>query len=143
MIHLESGNCPCGITDVHVRKVATQCRQRDLFIVRGMERYLSDYRPLVAGPDHYNYITQRYECPECDKSFDQFGGLRHHMFSPVHSLLAIKCPNTVCGAKFNSISGLLQHMESRPCEDSVGGTKVIKELMDLIYQRCLELVGLV
>jgi Zinc finger, C2H2 type len=132
MIHLESGNCPCGTNDEELRKLAARCYQHNHYIVRGMEHYVQNHQHPDAGPEHFNYYFQRYECPECDRAFNLLGGLKQHLSSPIHDEYAFKCPETNCDKRFRCISGLLQHLESSECREVAYGAEAIGKMLHYI-----------
>lgn len=59
MLHLEAGNCPCGMDRDRVDELAFECYQH--------RQYTNSW---------HEYF--RYRCPDCDKDFSKFSGLLQH-----------------------------------------------------------------
>ena len=58
-----------------------------------------------------------FECYLCHRTFVQLLGLNQHLNSPVHAQKGYHCPGAWkgYGAKFKTLSGFCQHMESEQC----------------------------
>lgn len=63
-------------------------------------------------------------CVLCQGGFTTLRGLNAHLASPRHAYAgangtsgekAYKCPNSACGRKFATLSGVVQHAESGSC----------------------------
>jgi hypothetical protein len=57
-----------------------------------------------------------FECYLCHKCFRQLKDLNAHLASPVHTGAKMyHCPPRGCGVKFNTLSGLMRHIEDESC----------------------------
>jgi hypothetical protein len=134
MIHLESDNCPCGTNEVELRRLAVKCYQHKRYVVPGMEHYLRNGpQRSNAGSQHLNPYTECYECPHCDAEFENMVALQQHLSSPVHDASAFRCPDRLCDVRFNTISGLLQHIESGCCSEVVYGVGSVGKMLHFIH----------
>ncbi|KAG9313887.1 hypothetical protein JVU11DRAFT_4655 [Chiua virens] len=90
---------------------------------------------LTNGEDTPRYIaTERswngsaYECVLCHSTFRELVDLNRHLASPRHQEKIYRCPMSSCLARFNTLSGLCQHVESESC--GVLRFRMVREGMD-------------
>ncbi|GAA5980165.1 hypothetical protein JCM10908_001557 [Rhodotorula pacifica] len=126
--HLEGGACSSGVTRAKIDKFLRSYDQ---------SRFITTGRPqnLIGGPEpvtkyiatekSWNASRNAYVCVLCNGSFGTLRGLNAHLASPRHTYAGVngsgegekpyKCPNTACGKKFSTLSGVVQHAESGSC----------------------------
>lgn len=74
--------------------------------------------PALATPQSWNPHTQRYKCFLCNPvklGFQTLAELNKHLATPDHEAKRYKCPHNACDRPFNTIGGLVQHIETRSC----------------------------
>ncbi|KZF22894.1 hypothetical protein L228DRAFT_247309 [Xylona heveae TC161] len=133
IIHLESGNCPSGMNCDRLIDIAAECFQSKKYMVKGLsrERRLSIDSDLSEYRDYYDEF---YECPYCGKSFPHGLSLKQHLESTAHRPYIFKCPDRDCGVTFNSVSGLVQHVESDRCDEGIrSGTGSIQKMLRWLF----------
>ena len=114
--HLESGACASRITRVMVNRIVAKLDASG--IITNPARLLGE----GEGTAFY-WATQqawngtRYECYLCHRTFATLTSLNQHLNSPVHAQKGYHCPAAWkgCGAKFKTLSGFCQHVESEQC----------------------------
>lgn len=134
MIHLESNNC--STTREELDRLAQECYQSRTYVVRGYEAYLSDGERQNNRPETLfdAYDGDWHCCSECSKTSSTIHGIKMHVNSPVHDPFAYECPG--CDSHFTSISGLLQHVESKSCDESIdGGSGTIGNMLHYVNMR--------
>ncbi|KAF8554350.1 hypothetical protein OG21DRAFT_1099906 [Imleria badia] len=98
ILHLESGACPSGA-----------------------DRRMIDRWVRVNDPEPQYIATERswngsaYECILCHNTFRTLDDLNRHLASPKHQGKIYHCPLSTCLTRFNTLSGLCQHVESESC----------------------------
>lgn len=121
MLHLESGGCHSGVTRQMIDKFAVQHdKHRVITDSAKLISYDGDWQP---PPPITSYATQRsfngtaYECILCQRTFRQLESLNQHLSSPFHADEIYRCPQAFsgCGTHFNTLSGLVQHVEHSGC----------------------------
>ena len=116
LIHLESANCVT--TPEEMDHYAQKCYQSGKYVTPGCEHYLrTQARYETRAEGFFNLQTQRFECLECYKPFQSGTSMRLHVNSPVHDSLAYQCPG--CGMNSSTLSGLVQHVESASCHETI------------------------
>ncbi|TFK70093.1 hypothetical protein BDN72DRAFT_795833 [Pluteus cervinus] len=114
ILHLESGNCPSGADRASVNRFVRQLDRNN--VITNPSRLLTN----GDGEPHWT-ATQRswngsaYECFLCHNTFRALPDLNKHLASPRHQDKIYRCPLNTCGVKFNTLSGLCQHIESERC----------------------------
>ncbi|EJF61460.1 hypothetical protein DICSQDRAFT_60528 [Dichomitus squalens LYAD-421 SS1] len=117
--HLESGGCFSRITRDMVNRIVAKLDTHGV---------ISDPTKLI-GPGSGMQVTgswatarawngMRWECYLCHRTFVQMFDLNQHLNSPAHTQKGLyHCPTAWkgCGAKFNTLSGFCQHVESEQC----------------------------
>lgn len=71
-----------------------------------------------------------FECPLCDREFTHLSQLNQHLSSPKHTKRDEKlyiCKHPACQTKFETLSGLIQHVENGSC-----GMKNVKPAKDVL-----------
>ncbi|PCH42946.1 hypothetical protein WOLCODRAFT_74672, partial [Wolfiporia cocos MD-104 SS10] len=116
--HLESGACASGMTRQRVNRMAIAADRGAVITDRA--RIAADNERLsipepVATTAWFNGSS--YECIICHRTCRTLVGLNRHLRSPAHSEKIFKCPQqwSGCGKAFNTLSGLVQHVESGVC----------------------------
>ncbi|KAL0634423.1 hypothetical protein Q9L58_006672 [Maublancomyces gigas] len=74
--------------------------------------------PDLATQQSWNEDTQRYKCYLCNPvriGFHTLAAINEHLASPEHKAKSYKCPHMACNLPFNTIGGLVQHIETRSC----------------------------
>ncbi|KAG6332194.1 hypothetical protein ID866_6896 [Astraeus odoratus] len=131
ILHLESGSCRSG---ANRRLVNDYVRRMD------HTNIITDpSRLLTAGEDDkVDYIAteaswngRAYECVLCHSCFRKLVDLNRHLASPRHQSKIYKCPLSSCQTRFNTLSGLCQHIESEKC--GVAKFKVVKQTLDDVF----------
>lgn len=116
LIHLESANCVT--TPEEMDHFAQKCYQSAKYVTPGCEHYLrAQMRHETRAEGIFNEETHRFECEECFKPFQSDTGMRRHLNSPVHDSAAYQCPG--CGVRSTCLSGLVQHVESESCHETI------------------------
>ncbi|PCH42950.1 hypothetical protein WOLCODRAFT_102839, partial [Wolfiporia cocos MD-104 SS10] len=116
--HLESSACTSGMTRQRVNRMAIAADRGAVITDRA--RIAADNERLsmpesVATTAWFNGSS--YECIICHRTCRTLVGLNRHLRSPAHSEKIFKCPRqwSGCGKAFNTLSGLVQHVESGVC----------------------------
>ncbi|KAJ5273418.1 zinc finger protein [Penicillium angulare] len=60
-------------------------------------------------------INHNWKCHICHGDFETVQSLEEHLDSPAHRREYYHCPNTLCGRRFPTLSGLFSHLESGSC----------------------------
>lgn len=116
LVHLESANCVT--TPEEMDYFAQKCYHSANYVTPGCEHYLHAQARYETRPEGaFNEETQRFECAECFKPFRSNFGMRSHLNSPVHDSRAYQCPG--CGVRTTCLSGLVQHVESESCHETI------------------------
>ncbi|RXW18576.1 hypothetical protein EST38_g7275 [Candolleomyces aberdarensis] len=119
ILHLEAGTCRSGINRAIVNRVV---RERDT------NNIITDPSRLLTGPGSGGRNSEvtysatgaawngyAYECYLCHNEFHSLPALNQHLASPRHLNKAYICPLSSCRERFNTLSGLCQHIESERC----------------------------
>jgi hypothetical protein len=120
--HAESGGCRSGVTR---REIDRMVAKADLNgVITGRLRITglqADHQYPFDNNVSY-FATGRawngsaYECYLCHKTFRQLKDLNAHLSSPVHvGAKMYHCPPRGYGTKFNTLSGLMRHIEDESC----------------------------
>ncbi|KAF8131570.1 hypothetical protein EV363DRAFT_1330402 [Boletus edulis] len=124
--HLENGGCPSGAT----RKMINRWVQ-----LNDRNNTVTVPRRLLTNGDDIEYIaTERswngyaYECVLCHSTFGALADLNRHLASPRHQERMYRCPLQTCLMRFNTLSGLCQHVESESC--GILKFRAVREGMD-------------
>ena len=111
--HLEAGACVSGANRDMVNRWV---KQQDRHGV------ITDPSRLITNGDDTRWIaTERswngyaYECVLCHSTFRTLDALNRHLASPRHQERMYRCPLSTCLMRFNTLSGLCQHVESERC----------------------------
>lgn len=116
LIHLESRNCVT--TPEELDFLAQRCYQSKKYVMPGCEHQLKSRTRLKnRSKGFFNGITRRYECENCYKEFDSELRMKQHIASPIHDSNSYRCPG--CGVAFVTLSGLVQHVESASCHETI------------------------
>ncbi|POY71613.1 hypothetical protein BMF94_5306 [Rhodotorula taiwanensis] len=125
--HLESGTCPSGVNRRLIDDFIAK-HDRHRIITTGPSRNL-----LVGAAPAVRYIaTERscdwtrsvHVCALCQSEHDSLQALNNHWSLPRHTYAGAngpdgrrpyKCPLSTCGRQSNTLSGVVQHAESRSC----------------------------
>lgn len=115
MAHLESGQCPAGLTSRHVNGLVAKHAGSSTILVKDSTRFFlagpPTRYPLGANHDHAARI---WMCVLCKKSFAAPTSLVTH-FKKTGCIRAypnvLQCPESACTEGFKSFSSLLQHVE--------------------------------
>ncbi|KAJ6090377.1 zinc finger protein [Penicillium sp. IBT 16267x] len=113
--HVETGSCP---------EAPKMNRETVLRIIQAADR-----KGLIANKkigwykeeDVQYIVTNRafngnfWECYICHDEFNTSGALTQHLNSPVHKQKVYHCPDRNCPKEFNTLAGLLSHLESESC----------------------------
>ena len=135
LIHLESGSCKTNIAAMDAD--AAKCYQRRKYVVKGYGNFLR-YRKRArlrakraSSPSYEN--NNSWECGECQKSFPSRVGLSNHLASPIHDPEPFKCP--CCEKRFSILSGLVQHVESDRCEETISPKSSVSKMLHYVDLR--------
>ncbi|GAA5955971.1 hypothetical protein JCM8115_004376 [Rhodotorula mucilaginosa] len=125
--HLEAGTCSSGVTRAMVDQFL-RTHDRNRFITTGPPRQLiggpEPVTRYIATERSYSHSRGAYVCVLCQSAFTPLRGLNAHLASPRHTYAgasgasgdkAYKCPNSACGRKLATLSGVVQHAESGSC----------------------------
>ncbi|EIW87169.1 hypothetical protein CONPUDRAFT_96469 [Coniophora puteana RWD-64-598 SS2] len=126
--HLENGGCRSG---VNRRMVDNYVRQldRDNIITTRLLTDGDSTTTFIATNRSWN--GRAYQCYFCHAPFRTLVDLNKHLASPRHQARSYRCPMSSCGAHFNTLSGLCQHIESETC--GVHRFQVVQNTMDSVY----------
>ncbi|KAN0100149.1 hypothetical protein V8E55_000133 [Tylopilus felleus] len=114
ILHLEAGSCPSGANRRMIdRWVRVNDRDNVVTVPRRLLTYGDDDIECVATQRSWN--GSAYECVLCHSGFRTLDDLNRHLASPRHKEKTYRCPLTTCLAKFSTLSGLCQHVESESC----------------------------
>lgn len=98
--------------------LAQKCFQSRKYVLPGCEHQLKTRTRSKNRPNGYfNGYTGRYECEECYNDFHYECGMKQHVSSPVHDPISYRCPG--CGITSKTLSGLVQHVESASCHETL------------------------
>ncbi|KAF5332580.1 hypothetical protein D9611_005158 [Ephemerocybe angulata] len=117
ILHLEGGRCSSGINRALVNKAV---REKDV------NNLITDPSRMIAGPGgsrtEVTYCAtsaawngSAYECYLCHGTYRSLTALNQHLASPRHQDKFYVCPLNTCRERFNTLSGLCQHIESERC----------------------------
>jgi hypothetical protein len=131
-LHLETGRCVSGIIRAMIDRYVTE---HDPGI------FTDPSRRIEGGARSRTVVTyiateqpwhgSGYECYFCHDVFARLTALNAHLASPRHSEKIYRCPNTSgCRAKFSTLSGCWQHIESSNCgvKKFAGVNRAMEEL---------------
>ncbi|KDR85839.1 hypothetical protein GALMADRAFT_234944 [Galerina marginata CBS 339.88] len=129
VLHLENGACTSGVNRNLVNRYV---RQYDTSNV------ITDPARMIAGSGSSGDITyiaserswngSGYECYLCHNTYQTLAVLNRHLASPRHQDRIYICRGPSCSARFNTLSGLVQHIESGRC--GVARFKTVQNAMD-------------
>ncbi|EAU92390.1 hypothetical protein CC1G_00609 [Coprinopsis cinerea okayama7 len=129
-LHLESGGCPSGITRAEVNRIIRHYDRNNV---------ITDPSRMIGnggrGDDVTYYATGAswngwaYECCICHKEYSTLRALNQHLGSPRHQSKIYVCPWSTCGARFTTLSGFCQHVESESC-DVLRANPLAKRIVD-------------
>lgn len=94
----------------------------------------------------FDTVAKVWSCSKCTRTFPTEYALRQHMNSAVHLPKLFHCPPAEPHAtpihqndrKFNSMSGLVQHIENGSCNGGVEALKAVLEIMEKPMQKKLK-----
>jgi len=118
-LHLEAGTCNSGIDRHMINRYVVEHDHSNLITRKMITGGSNDiYNPptYIASDRAWNGMA--YECYLCHRDFRTLVSLNAHLASPRHSSPAqklYKCPNGGCANEFNTLSGLVQHIERGSC----------------------------
>lgn len=135
--HLESGTCPSRITRAIIDAYVAQADSNH--IITNPNRMIEAGRPVdVRVPQPYpTYIVTQHagngnawECCLCHIEFPYKAQLNQHLNSPKHAKRPGKmyrCPAAACQVQIETLSGLVQHVESGKC--GIRQNRQVKDVM--------------
>ncbi|GAA5980161.1 hypothetical protein JCM10908_001555 [Rhodotorula pacifica] len=125
--HLEAGTCSSGVNRSMIDNYL-RTHDKSRFITTGSaHKLLEGPAPAIkyiASERSYDFHRAAYVCVLCNGSFGTLRGLNAHLASPRHTYAGAngpngeklyKCPNSACGKKFATLSGVVQHAEAGSC----------------------------
>jgi len=133
VLHLEAGKCRSGVDRATINRVVRQYDTNNI---------ITDPRLLTSGTASDNtkyYASDRsgngegYECYLCHRSFSSWAALNQHLGSPAHQDKIYICLASTCRARFTTLSGLCQHIESEKC--GVSKVKAVQDTMDGVLRQ--------
>jgi len=138
VLHLESGTCNSGVTRHMIDAYVLKHDVRN--VITNPRRMITIGTTLEYTPPPTYTATDRafngssWECYFCHIEFPTKPQLNQHLASPKHSAgpnKIYKCPNSVCGKQFTTLSGLGQHIEKGSCgvQRFYGMNNTINDLM--------------
>lgn len=143
--HLESGACRGRITRAVIDNYVA-ARDRDGVITHPSKlitsgppenlRIAPSYPTYMATQKAWDARAQAYKCYFCPAKFARLNQLDQHLNSPRHSKRESKmyrCPGRGCGAETETMSGLVQHVESGKC--GVRENRMVQDTMDAFTGR--------
>ncbi|KAJ3498653.1 hypothetical protein NLJ89_g10191 [Agrocybe chaxingu] len=135
VLHLESGTCRSGIDRATVNKVVRQYDKTGIIT--------DPSRLLTSGSNGNQNITYMataaswngygFECYLCDKVCQTIPALNQHLASPRHQEKIYICRGSECSQRFNTLSGLVQHIESEKC--GILKMRAVQNVMDNVLGR--------
>ncbi|KAF4612010.1 hypothetical protein D9613_004328 [Agrocybe pediades] len=101
--HLENGICSSGINRSDVHKCVRRTDDEELIMKE----------PISVAYDSWN--GRAFECPLCDKEFDDVKPLASHLISRKHQdkIRLYTCPD--CDSRFGLFSAFVEHVDSNKC----------------------------
>ncbi|CAA7264920.1 unnamed protein product [Cyclocybe aegerita] len=135
VLHLESGACCSGIDRETVNKVVRKYDKKG--IITDPSRLLTSGS---SGNQNITYMATAaswngdgYECYLCDKVHQSLAALNQHLASPRHQKKFYICRGPKCSQRFNTLSGLIQHVESEKC--GILKIRAVRDAMDNVLGR--------
>ena len=132
VLHLEEGACRSGVDRTTINRYVRQYDTNN--IITDPSRLLtsgttSDNTKYYASARSWNGYG--YECYLCHNSYSSLVSLNQHLASPIHQDKIYICPASTCRARFRTLSGLCQHIESEKC--GVSKLKAVQYTMDSFF----------
>ncbi|TBU45968.1 hypothetical protein BD309DRAFT_989174 [Dichomitus squalens] len=116
VLHLESGGCRSRIDRDMVNWIVAKLDSHGVITDSTKLIGPGEVTSWWATPRAWN--GEKYECYLCHRTFMQLPSLNQHLNSPAHTQKGLyHCPTAWkgCGAKFKTLSGFCQHVESEQC----------------------------
>ena len=110
--HLETGACPKA-RGLNRETLHQEIRRRDPHGL--MTKNLLEWNKETTWSSTQAWNGSGYECYLCHRAFAAQRMLDQHLASPKHKEKIYHCPSRTCPKDFNSLAGLLNHLESESC----------------------------
>ncbi|EJD55315.1 hypothetical protein AURDEDRAFT_109689 [Auricularia subglabra TFB-10046 SS5] len=113
LLHLEQGRCASGTTRAEINRRIVQMDRGHIIVKPGVRRSAPPERWLVtdAMQDSYSLLWHCYLCNKTTRTREQ---MQMHLDSAAHDEKLFRCPGG-CGKETSTLSGMMQHIESRAC----------------------------
>ena len=128
VLHLEAGKCRSGVDRAAVNMVVRQYDTNN--IITDPSRLITSGTATQYYASGSSWNGEAYECYLCHRSFSSLAVLNQHLGSPAHQDKIYICPASTCRARFTTLSGLCQHIESEKC--GVFKFRAVQETMDSV-----------
>jgi hypothetical protein len=106
IIHLESGSCDSGITNVDLNQSAAMCYQWRHCIHKEYCDEMLEERDLSRD---YIYTIYPFKCPTCGSDFSKLSGLFQHIDSQA-------CEQTLASGAIGKLVRWLERRHDKNCE---------------------------
>jgi hypothetical protein len=127
ILHLEAGTCVSGCDRAIVNREVRRLDKRNV-ITDPLRLLTSSDDTITFRANGRAWTGNAFECYICHKEYPSLNILNQHLASPKHQDKVYICPLSTCRARFNTLSGLWQHIESEKC--GVARFRIVKAVMD-------------
>lgn len=118
-MHLDNGSCGSGLNRHKVNALAVLHDRNN--VITNPSRHIENTTRTTLSSNLYfatalAWNGKSYECYLCHQTFKELPRLNAHLSSPRHDEKLYRCPRSDCQREFVTLSGIMQHVESKCCK---------------------------
>ncbi|KAJ7572001.1 hypothetical protein C8J56DRAFT_907017 [Mycena floridula] len=128
VLHLEGGRCPSEINRATVNRLVRQNDRNNLITDPRMLTNGNSTQEVTYYASSASWNGHAFECYLCHGTYRTLSALNQHLASPKHQDKIYICRYSSCQARFTTLSGFVQHIESEKC--GVAKFKAVQNALD-------------